>query len=259
MPEKKKGEWHIEVAAAQAIGSRARQEDNEGSVVGKVDGRPAQLVALADGMGGMKNGDLFSKTAVEAVIHEFVSRTYQNVPPWMILAQLTLIANREAAALQQKKEKGGTTLILALIVSNHLYFASVGDSRIDLWRHGTLLQLNRRHVLGDLLDERACLGVIDEEIARNSLCRNAISSSIGEERLKSIDLNDRAIHLMRDDYVVLMSDGVFGTLDDGEICGLIDPGESVKQTAEKIIRQVESKRKEKQDNATVAICRWMKV
>ena len=81
--------------------------------------------------------------------------------------------------------------------------------------------------------------------------RKALTAFMGKENLRLVDRNTAPMRLIRGDRVLLMSDGVFGTLTDDELISLMDlPPQAA---ADAVVRMVEAKRREHQDNATIVI------
>ena len=243
----------LRVGTAQHIGTREEQED----ALCCSDYRNAETLAtrgvfaaVADGVGGMSDGQLASTTAARGLLSLFTQQDTEENPAQRILTLVTS-AHREILDLNLTRDQPcGSTLVCALIKGNMLYFASVGDSGILLYRAGGLLQLNREHVLGAEMDVQVALGQRPaEEVSVRR--RKAITAYLGKEGLKLIDRNVRPIKLMPGDRVLLMSDGVFGTLSEDEIIQAqqADPVSAAKD----IVRRVESHRRTHQDNATVVI------
>jgi len=143
----------------------------------------------------------------------------------------------------------GSTLVGVLIKERNMAFISVGDSRIALFRAGTLLSLNREHILGREADEASVLN--NAPANTDTRKRKALTAFMGKENLKLVDRNITPMRMIRGDRVLLMSDGVFGTLSDDELISIMDlPPQAAADT---IVNMVAAKRKEHQDNATIVI------
>lgn len=117
------------------------------------------------------------------------------------------------------------------------------------------MQVNREHVYGVELDEQAGRGEISFSAAASDPQRKALTSFIGIGKLKKIDRNIRPLKLLEGDRVLLMSDGVFGTLSDGEIAEAMHaPAE---MSGEILDRMIRSKNLANQDNYTAIILEYM--
>ena len=241
------------MGTAQHIGTREEQED----ALCCSEYRNPELLstrgvfaAVADGVGGMSDGQLASTTAARGLLSRF---TQQDAAEDGAQRVLRLVAAAHQDVLEMNAGRAqpcGSTLVCALVVGDRLYFASVGDSRILLYRAGGVLQLNRDHVLGAEMDVQIGLGQRPaEEIPERR--RKAITAFLGKEGLRQIDRNVNPLRLLPGDRVLLMSDGVFGTLSEEEILAAQrwEPAEA----AAEMVRRVEAHKRTHQDNATVVI------
>lgn len=242
-------EWAV--GGCQHIGSRKEQQDSYGHVSGVYRDRPTLLAVLADGMGGMNDGAAFSRLAVQTHTDFFQVALDKYRIPYNVLLGLAIASNQSAAKIYDPDKPGGTTLISAMFLREYLYFLSVGDSRICLVRDRKMMQLNREHLFGTILDERAWMGFIPQEDVVDNLLRDRLSSSIGEPKLRRVDLIEHPIALLPGDRILLMSDGVYRALSDDEIVRDFLP--SPQGTADKIIDHVQSKHLSGQDNNSILI------
>ena len=251
LPEDEAGKSRYSVGVAQTIGSREDQEDSY-AISNWRDGRAIQrlglLAAVADGVGGLDDGQVASNTLMRSLCEEF-SRVDPTLPPQDRLLELTARGQQEVLRIVRSGRRCGTTLVAMLAKDDYVSTMSVGDSRIALYRAGTLLQLNREHVLGKESDEHQAL--TNSGGQTNARKRGAITSYIGMEGLRSLDRTLNPIRLVSGDRVLLMSDGVFGTLGDDELIAFLN--REPQAAAEGIIKAVEAKRKPHQDNATIVI------
>lgn len=247
----------LQIGTAQYIGTREEQED---ALCCSEYRNPALLdqkgvfAAVADGVGGMSDGQLASTTAVRGMLTRFVQQTEMEEPS-MRLLKLAAAAHKDVLELNSgRNQPCGSTLVSVLIVRDGLHFVSVGDSRILLYRMGGLLQLNRDHTLGAELDVQIALGQRPAEDMQERR-RKAITAYLGKEGLKLIDRNIHPIPLLHGDRILLMSDGVFGTISDAEIIEAqrLEPAAA----ANEMIQRVQEHRRTHQDNATVIIINYM--
>lgn len=239
------------VGFAQTIGTREDQEDSYAISNWRDEraiARHGILAAVADGVGGLGDGRLASNTLMRSFCNEF-GRLDPNLSPSERLLELMARGQREVLRLNHGGRRCGTTLVCALIVENGLSCLSVGDSRIVLYRSGSLLQLNREHTYGRDLDENRALK--PEDAQGSGSRRGAITSYIGRENLKQVDRTLNPIQLISGDRVILMSDGVFGALSDDELIAYL--AQEPEQAARSIIQAVENRAHPHQDNATIVI------
>ena len=235
---------------AQTVGTRPNQEDCYG--VSTLDASVQQyglLGVVADGIGGMEDGQVASRTVVHSMF-DLLGRLSPDIPAADRLLRLAANAQNSVLAInRQAASRCGSTLVAILIKEDELSFLSVGDSRIYLMRSGALLQLNREHEVGPGHDENLALGYTNEELGAKR--RGALTSYIGKENLAKIDRNTQPLRLLPDDRILLMSDGVFGTLSDSELTACLTG--SARQAAEQVISAVSAKGLRHQDNATIVV------
>ena len=240
---------NIAVNWRSECGARSMQQDSIGwSDMKKYDER-GFLAVLSDGMGGMKNGEVYSDIAVQQMLIYFREHEPDRD---MIATLLECYAHARRCARAQcpvpEEPDGGATVVAVYLRNGKCAFLSVGDSRLYLWRAGALLQLNREQTLGVLLDENAAMGYITKEYAKSGL-RDTIENNLCEPEIKRCDIPARPFTLAKGDRLLLMSDGISHTLTDREISqALADSGEDASEAVEAAVRK---KGNPKQDNYTV--------
>lgn len=236
------------VNSSQQLGDRSEQQDSFG--VSPPDLMPTKglLAIVADGLGGMLNGALYSQIAVETMQRQFQTAAVMEDGADQLLDAYRA-AHEEALRQRKTENEGGSTVVAVLIRKDQCSFLSSGDSRIYLVRGGKLLQLNREQTLGVMLDERAALHFISQEEADNNIRRKALFNHLGLTPPKAPDRNLTPFRLLPGDRLALMTDGVFGTLDLPELHHwLCAP---VGKAADFTIKAVMAKQKPRQDNCTV--------
>lgn len=252
------GETQMENQAMMRIGKLHEQGERSGQqdCFGISDESLIQthglLAIVADGMGGLSDGDKVSVKAVETILDGFAM--YQGVctpeQQLIFLARQAVESVNELLGPSELK-KSGSTLVMALVRDDRLSFLSVGDSRIYLYRNDVLLQLNREHIFRNKL----ALDAINGDIALQEIYTDARKSSLisflGMGRLEYIDMPAEPVRLRPGDKLLLMSDGVYNALEEEElsVCMKSDPGEA----AERMKELIQKKAYANQDNYTAVI------
>lgn len=243
---------------AQHIGARQEQQD----AFGFSDFDDAALVrrfgtyaVLADGMGGLAMGRETSNLAVRAMLAELAA--VPNGEPIPEALQRS-VHRTNAAVYQLAIENGmewniGTTLLTAVIREGGLYWVSVGDSRIYLYRAGSLSQLTTDHVYARKLIEKVKQGAMSRAEAEQHPERHTLTSYLGIAEVQEIDQNMRAYPLRPGDCIMLCSDGLYGSVGEGEMIQCLEHGEDPQRAAELLVQAALSKGRTNQDNVTVAI------
>lgn len=249
MSKGKDGKLNIAVNWRSECGTRSVQQDSIGwSDIRRYDER-GLLAVLSDGMGGMKNGEVYSDIAVQQMLACFrESEPGEDLIATLLACYADARRCARARCPDPQEPDGGATVVAVYLRDGRCAFLSVGDSRLYLWRAGALLQLNREQTLGVLLDENVALGYIPKEYARSGL-RDAIENNLCEPEIKRCDMPARPFALARGDKLLLMSDGIPHTLTDREISQALADSEA--DACEAVEAAVRKKCNPKQDNYTV--------
>lgn len=239
------------------IGRRESQQDSFAVSPLKIMREKGILALVADGMGGLEGGAESSNKVANYLLSEF--KKYQQIEgnrmdhPDLLLRMVNDANDILVDYLEQSNiERGGTTLVATVIKDNLMHFLSVGDSKIIIYRGGAITTINRPHTYGSDLDEMAARGEISYQEAKEDSQRAALTSFVGMGKLEHIDRNVEPIVLVPGDKVVLMSDGVFGFIDDSELITILNI-EDVYQAAEELEGLILMKNNEHQDNFTAII------
>jgi len=206
-------ELRIDAASAISQGMRDYQED---AVVADFPlGADFGFVVLADGMGGHAAGDVASKIVMTEVFSEL---KFQSGAPNRFSANVTNILRDAAdganacidAHVQENPdaEGMGATLVATVLVRNDLFWISVGDSPIYLFREGQLTQLNEDHSMAPQIDFMVESGLLDAELAKDHPDRNCLTSVLSGRDIPRIDCPEDPVVLQDGDIVIVSSDGL---------------------------------------------------
>lgn len=241
----------VSIGKIHDIGRRDYQQDSFGQTA--VLRNTGILAVLADGMGGLSGGERVSqKIVMEALT--FGSTLQANQVPTALPG---MVAGINRAVNQMLGPKGlytsGSTVVSALITGNALRWISVGDSRVYLYRDGQISQLSRDHDLlqdwmPDILEGKRSMA----EALRDPNGRK-LTSFIGMGELRHVDYNRTPIPLLPGDRVLLMSDGVYGTVSDAEIAAILRDCGSVQLAASHIGQRIMGAALPYQDNYTLIV------
>ena len=244
------GRLRIQAKAVQGVGARSDQQDALFMSDGRLYDKQGILMCVADGMGGLSDGAKMSQAVVSAVERGFAIEEKDD--PERLIFDLTKQAAEEAnRAISPNYGVGGSTMVMGYLRSGEFTFVSVGDSRISLYRNGTLWHLNRRHVFEEDLKLSALNGAGSYDAAVTDKKKGALTSFLGMGKLRYADLPDARIPLQRGDRIVLMSDGVFNTLSDKELAAIL--GGKVGTITGEIAEQIKQKANRYQDNFTAIV------
>ncbi|RYE51496.1 MAG: serine/threonine-protein phosphatase, partial [Hyphomicrobiales bacterium] len=102
----------------------------------------------------------------------------------------------------------GATLVVPALVENRLWWISIGDSPLFLFRNGKLSQLNEDHSMAPQIDFMVQAGLLDPEIAINHPDRNCLVSVLMGSKIAKVDCPAKPYLLQAGDIVVCSSDGL---------------------------------------------------
>lgn len=233
------------------IGRRKAQQDAFGvSPLAdvKLIERKGVLAVVADGMGGLQNSGEISKAMVRGALSDFA-----HTPDGQRKMLLSILAEANRKVDEQFSGLGsiGTTFIAASVKDGMLDFISVGDSRIALVRGGAVIALNRAHNFAAELETAAARNDGNLTSAESDPRRAALTSYLGMRSLQKVDLPVEPIRLLHGDKIVLMTDGIFGTVDNETIARTLENGAA--DGAEQLEHAVLAEHKVNQDNLTAII------
>lgn len=203
------------LASMQGMGQRERQEDafgwvNKGDVINIQ--KEGLFAIVADGMGGLQNGQAASMEAVSCLTGDFPTLCRETDIP----EQLCMMLKKANNAVRQKANgRGGTTLIACLIYNQHLYYVSVGDSYLFLKHRDQLIKINREHnIRSQIFMDSVKDHTMNPFCTDNKSELAAVTSFLGLKALKEIDFFRNPYPLEVGDVLLICSDGVGGVLDE---------------------------------------------
>ena len=210
-----------------------------------------ELFIVCDGMGGHSRGRLAAKTASEQIHAIMQQQFFEDVR--LSLRTAIAYANQEIANLNHNKiefKRMGTTVVVALIRGNQLFYAHVGDSRLYLLRESKLYQLTQDHTYVQQLVDG---GIITQKEAKNHPKRNQLTQAIGINYEVIPTVSESAIECFPNDLFFICTDGITEMLDDNELLETLEKELSLKEKAEMLIEV--AKEKGGEDNLTAMLIR----
>lgn len=207
------------------------------------------LLAVADGMGGHKGGEVASRMALD-ILKDYLSKTSGGSAAFIgnvdakvskqanLLASGIRLANQaifEAAASNPSWQGMGTTIVAILVKDGCAGIAHAGDSRLYRMRGGQLQQITGDH---SLVAEQVRQGIITAEEAQKSSRKNVITRALGQWQELEIEMQD--LELIEGDKLLLCSDGLSGMVSDPEIAALLEAYPSPEQSCHTLIEVANS-------------------
>ncbi|HKY79421.1 MAG TPA: PP2C family serine/threonine-protein phosphatase, partial [Anaerolineales bacterium] len=214
-----------------ALDPGQRRDNNEDAVLcinaslGGADALPFGLFAIADGMGGHRNGELASEMAVRAVGSFLMGKLYKPLfgpephPAQETLQELMESAVQEAhSAVRKAAPGGGCTLTAALVLGNQMAIAHLGDSRAyAVYRDGRIKALTKDHSLVKRLQE---MGQLTEEEAAVHPQKSVLYRALGQGSMVQADIFTSA--LPTPGFLMICSDGLWGVVPEDDIQRIVN-------------------------------------
>lgn len=164
------------------------------------------LLAVSDGMGGERAGEVASALVVQSLVRSMANQPTQPMEhPQALIEAAVERANREVwqASHQRGQEKMGATLTALLVQGDSMHIAEVGDSRAYLLRGGALVQLTHdQSYVQTLVDA----GTMTREEADRAPIKNIILQAMGSKPAVSVALGK--LSLRQRDCFLICSDGL---------------------------------------------------
>lgn len=219
--------------------------------------RPGTLLAVADGMGGAKAGEVASGMAVSIVAEEMSERMGGDASTGSdsdelsdALVKVVELANeriRDEGTSNPNRRGMGTTLTAVWIYDDVAQIAHVGDSRAYLFRKGNLTQLTKDQSLVEkLLEDK----IISPEEAERMAARNIILQALGSE--EDLEVAHPRQRIQDGDTLLLCTDGLTGVVTNAEVEEQLRLGGSLDDLCGRLIESAEQKGGP--DNITVLLC-----
>ncbi len=211
------------------------------------------MLAVADGMGGHNDGGLASAASVKSLaqlykkgwpaapeldLHGFVLRAHENI--------------RKKVA-RDGRVRMGTTLTVAWLLKNRLFWIHVGDSRLYHFRGDSLKRLTSDHTRREFANrDRRPLPPEPDSLAQSFVFG---SRGLGRDSAIRIDpgRDTGSLAMMPGDRLLLCTDGLSGFLDDHWIAFTLQEVPSPAACAQVLLERAIARGST--DNITVMVAR----
>ena len=211
---------------------RERNEDSV-NIVENTSGEI--LMAVADGMGGHKDGEVASSIALNHIATRFKSISSvgnkEDAINWIreIVKEANALIYKYVA--EHKESAGmGTTMVLALLTKDFLLIGNIGDSSGYVIKNKKLHKVTVDHTLVNLLVKS---GEITEEDAKNHPKKNVLMRALGASPDVEMDIFNVELGV---DGIFLCSDGLTNMLDDDTIMKVLNNNEmNIDEKLDKLI------------------------
>jgi protein phosphatase len=224
------------------------REHNEDNLIVLKNDNDEYLLAVADGMGGHKAGEVASSIAIVHLEDKFPKDSIgskQDAINW-IRECVTDINNQifEYTANHIESKGMGTTLVISILTKDYLLFGNIGDSSGFVLKDKKLFKVTKDHTLVNLL---ITTGELTEADARFHPKKNVLMKALGAVNPAEVDIFD----VERDiDGILLCSDGLTNMLNEEQICTVLNSELSIDEKVTRLVRK--SNNRGGTDNISVA-------
>ncbi|WP_372718254.1 PP2C family serine/threonine-protein phosphatase [Novipirellula sp.] len=216
------------------------------------------LLVIADGMGGHRDGERASRTAIEAtaqyvldMMHWFLKLCSDDEQDFIdeLSQSLTSVQRKIWSVGEGVHRCMGTTVTMAYLLGSRMYVVHAGDSRCYLLRDQKLKQLTTDHTVAQQLIDAGALRESDAAIQQwRHVLWNCVGGGNQEVRPEAVRCT-----LQTGDVLLLCSDGLTGMVDDDRITTILVDNENSQTCVAKLIEAANAEGGE--DNISAIVCR----
>ncbi len=225
------------------------RDHNEDSVIVVKNASGEYLMAVADGMGGHRGGEIASSLAISNLGKRFTSIDSVGNKEDAInfikdaVSECNMLINKHTEKHPESVGMG-TTIVLALITPSYLLFGNLGDSSGFVFKKGKLEKITVDHTLVNLLVRS---GELTEQEAKEHPNRNVLMKALGSPTTVEMDIFDVEPDV---DGILLCSDGLTNMLDFEQIARVLNENSTPEAKVEKLV--VKSNNRGGTDNISIA-------
>ncbi|MDO4394420.1 MAG: Stp1/IreP family PP2C-type Ser/Thr phosphatase [Mycoplasmatota bacterium] len=213
---------------------------NEDSVTIINNDKQEFVLAIADGMGGHKAGEVASTIAIEHIRNSFYKLdtmgTKEDAIEWLRKIVKEINAEIFAYAKDNPESKGlGTTLVIAIKTNDYILYGNIGDSSGYVIKNNTIHKVTKDHTyVGMLLNN----GRLTEEEALNHPGKNLLTRALGANDPIEIDIFDVDTSVKG---LFLCSDGLTNMLTDEQIEKILNSNLQIEEVVIKLVKKANSR------------------
>lgn len=223
---------------------------NEDSVLVLSNANSEYILAVADGMGGHKAGEVASGIAIDYLKAQFemldTLGNKEEAISWIrnIVSEINDKIFKYTYAHEESKGMG-TTLVIAVYTKDYLLFGNIGDSSGFVYVDNKLFKVTKDHTLVNLL---ISTGEIAPEEAKFHPKKNVLMKALGAVNPAEVDIFEVQTKV---DGILLSSDGLTNMLSVEQIENVLKLDTTLEEKGRKLI--VKSNNRGGTDNISVVM------
>ena len=213
---------------------------NEDSVIILKNHNNEYLLAVADGMGGHRAGEVASSIAITYLAHHFQESFYNLSKDEAIIWINDSIDSINTAIFNHEKDHPesigmGPTLVMVLYTKDYLLFGNIGDSSGFIIKNKKIHKVTVDHSLVNLLVEA---GELTEEQAKTHPRKNVLMKALGASQNVEADIFECSVDV---DGILLASDGLTNMLEISKIEDVINSKEEIEEKIVNLIQKANNR------------------
>ena len=194
------------------------------------------ILAVADGMGGHKAGEVASNIAIEHITESFESietlGKKEDAIEWLRNIVKEINNKIFSYTKEHPESKGmGTTLVIAIKTDDYILYGNIGDSSGYVIKNEKLHKVTKDHTLVNLL---VSTGELTAEQAKFHPRKNLLTRALGANDHIEIDIFDVDNTVQG---LLLCSDGLTNMVADDQIEKVLNSNIGVEEQVEKLIKK----------------------
>lgn len=225
------------------------REHNEDSVIIVKNHNNEYLLAVADGMGGHRGGEIASSIAISHIGKSFreLGKLGNKEDAILWIKNVVSEANVQIYKYTEENPESagmGTTIVLSVLTDEYLLFGNIGDSSGYVYKDKQIHKITNDHTLVNLLLKS---GEITEEEAKDHPRKNVLMKALGATTNVEMDIFDVETDV---EGIFLCSDGLTNMLEDEQIAKVLNEETTAEEKMNKLV--VKSNNRGGTDNISVA-------
>ena len=216
------------------------RDHNEDSVIILNNDNGEYLLAVADGMGGHKAGEVASAIVINHLTEEFYHLDTLGDKDSAIEFLCNIVVDMNNKIFDYTKEnpdsKGmGTTFVCAIQTKDYLLYGNIGDSSGFVIKNHKLTKVTKDHTLVNLL---VSTGELTPDEAKYHPRKNVLMRALGANNPIEIDIFDVEANI---DGILLCSDGLTNMLTEEQIEKVLVEDKSAEDIVKKLINKANAR------------------
>lgn len=225
------------------------RDHNEDSVIITKNANDEYLMAVADGMGGHRGGEIASSIVISHIGKRFTEISSIGNKEDAINFIKEIVSESNVLIYKYTNEHPesigmGTTLVLAVLTPKFLLFGNLGDSSGFVVKNKKLQKITTDHTLVNLLVKS---GELTPEEAKDHPRKNVLMKALGAQTTVEMDIFDVETDI---EGVLLCSDGLTNMLEFDQINKVLSDPLTPEEKVNKLV--IKSNNRGGTDNISVA-------